>query len=1467
MAKGVTRTIGIYINGAEIKNDMNSIVAEFKKAKLALNQMTLGSEEYYAQMRKIKNLRSVINEHNDALGRLEKRHRTLGETFAYMGMGMSGWLQTIQQVGFYGQAIKQIALDMAKMDDLYADIRKYTSLTKEEVKELNEEFLKFNTRTSREQLNLLAAEAGKLGIKGVENLRDFVQAANIIQVALGEDLGEDAFRKMGKLTQMFNIDGDFGLKDGMLKVASAINEVSQNSSAAAPYLLEFTNRLSGVAQQAGMTIPQIIGFASVLDQNAQHVEMSATAMNRFIVNLAQKTDKVAAAAGINARYLKKVVENDINKAMLMVFQSLNEKGNLVDLAPLFKDLGAEGSRAAQVIAVLAQKVSDINKEQALANAHFNMGVSVLNETNIKENTLQAMLEKSRKKYIETRLELGEKLYPVIIKIVNAQTAAVKGISWLSENYKSLAAIMLPLTVLFGKYIALKIAALGTRIKLNVQQQITAIQEANELSMAAKKLVAENAIIAAEKRRVAGLLAKQAAMHEEARARELGIRASFLMKEAEAAEAAATNATTTAINAKRAAMAKVPWAAIAMAVMAVVAAIVKLWQNAHKAEKAMAEFYAETEKAKAGAHQLIEEIKKATAGSEQYERVLNRLKELYPDIVEQMINEKGELKDLDALYKQITKSIEANTAAKLKGKYIEENTDFRYERMGEAIKAITDNLKKRGYDDTTIQDYIKYIKEQVAPTDIEYRLAAVWKTSEYFNKPPMQIRDVAVWAETLIHNIREINNVTRDASVMFDTFGENAPKAMSETAKQIKEVERKLYDLQEKRKEATDDEEIKRYDKVIDKEQKRLKILAQINATESSIAALQEMQALQPSLKIHEEQIKKEQDLLKKLQDALAELDKMNVPEGGGLTKEEGKAAAAAERARKKAEKIQSQYEQWLQDVEFLREESAAKIRTEMDKELLQSQKKYEKLIDQGRRFAKEDIKNRGNYWKTIKELNKEQQNELMWISNKHLTELRRNMGEIADRLTEKKDETARALMTKFQKDVERSVREWNKLSEKLIKLQRQASLESLNPNLPFGQKLERFNFMSEITQLQTEIAELQKNDIFDIISQYEKELTAETLSESEKRIAQIKLEWAEKIRIAEQSLDMLRKLGKKETDEEVVQAVALIAALKAKRDELLKEAAAGKGVNFSLSALFGISDDAWKDWENNWQNNLTAMVNKIHSFAQQISEIQEYMHQAEINRIEAEYNAFKTASEEKQNNLDRMLSSGLISQERYDMQKGKLDAEAQRKEKELALEKWKIDKKTALQKAIIDGIAAAITSFASLPVPWGLIPMAISVATTGALIAQIESTPPPYAKGGYIRKEKIIKAGEAGPEWVASNTLLKDKQTGYIIEQLERKQRGLSNIFDHNILTPNQNTLSQAANTISHTFVPAKTEIINNNYTTTDTEQMQNILTELKALNRHMTDPKNRQAQINRNIMIDFEVEENFLRNIANLTK
>ena len=317
------------------------------------------------------------------------------------------------------QAMAEYVNEYADMAEHMSGVKKYTGLTDEAVQQLNDDLMKMDTRTAREQLNDLAGDAGRLGIQSKQQILDFVQAADQINVALGEDLGEDAVKNIGKLAQLFGDADKMGLKQAMLSSASVINELAQSSSASEGYLMDFTARLAGVGKQAGMTQAQVMAFGSVLDQNMVNVEKGATALQNVITALYAKPAAMAKVAGLNVKEFTQLLKTDGNAALLQFVDALRKAGKMDALAPMLTDMKLSGAGVTQTLSTLAANIDTLKQTQQQATQAFAQGTSVTNEFNTANNTAQAQLEKAQKKAHDMAVQLGQQLYPAYMQVVGA----------------------------------------------------------------------------------------------------------------------------------------------------------------------------------------------------------------------------------------------------------------------------------------------------------------------------------------------------------------------------------------------------------------------------------------------------------------------------------------------------------------------------------------------------------------------------------------------------------------------------------------------------------------------------------------------------------------------------------------------------------------------------------------------------------------------------------------------------------------------------------------------------------------------------------------------------------------------------------------------------------------------------------------------------------------------------------------
>lgn len=441
-------------------NLKTSSIRDLEYSIKALNQqmhgMERGTEQFKQMELKAKQLKAELQAVRAEGVAQESWIKRSADWFNRMQGIALGAVAAISGITF---TVKKCVEEYAKMDDEMTNVRKYTGQAAEEVERMNGDFKKMDTRTPRQKLNQLAEDAGRLGITSTAAVEEFVDGADKINVALGDDLGDKAVSQIGKLAQMFGEDKTKGLRGDMLATGSAVNELAQNSSASAGYLVDFTARVAGVGKQAGFTQAQIMGLASVLDQNMQQDETAATAVQNLLAKMFQDSSKFAKIAGLNVKDFAKTLKEDANGALLQFLAAMRAKGGFADLAPMFEEMKMDGSRATGVLTVLADKLDDIKTAQNLASEAYSEGTSVLNEFETQNESVQAQLDKASKKFLDLSIELGQKLYPAARYCISAASLGVRALSTLVDFVKDYWRILIVLTAAIVTYTAVSKAKL------------------------------------------------------------------------------------------------------------------------------------------------------------------------------------------------------------------------------------------------------------------------------------------------------------------------------------------------------------------------------------------------------------------------------------------------------------------------------------------------------------------------------------------------------------------------------------------------------------------------------------------------------------------------------------------------------------------------------------------------------------------------------------------------------------------------------------------------------------------------------------------------------------------------------------------------------------------------------------------------------------------------------------------------
>ena len=181
-----------------------------------------------------------------------------------------------------------------------------------------------DTRTAQNELLALARIGGKLGI-AKNDIEGFTRAADIIKISLGKDLGdnvETTIGQIGKLVNVFQIKDEFGIEEGMMKTAAAVNELGKASTANEANIVEFMRRVGGVGHSAKISLSNIAGLGATLDDLGQTMEVAGTSMSQVITGMYRRTDAFAAAAKMSVKDFKKLMAEDMNEALIRMLDGM-----------------------------------------------------------------------------------------------------------------------------------------------------------------------------------------------------------------------------------------------------------------------------------------------------------------------------------------------------------------------------------------------------------------------------------------------------------------------------------------------------------------------------------------------------------------------------------------------------------------------------------------------------------------------------------------------------------------------------------------------------------------------------------------------------------------------------------------------------------------------------------------------------------------------------------------------------------------------------------------------------------------------------------------------------------------------------------------------------------------------------------------------------------------------------------------
>lgn len=284
-----------------------------------------------------------------------------------------------------------------QMSDSLADIRKVSGLLSQDIDKMAVSLAKIDTRTPVSELQKIAYAGAKLGIGnyGAEGLESFVKASNQVNVALKEDLGEEALTALSKITEVMGLIPKMGVEQSMLKTGSAIFKLASTTTATSNKIIDFSNRLLAMGKTGALSTSDILALGAAVDSMAMEPEVASTAFSKLITEMRKGTNLLEKDLGLATGSLKELLAQGKGmEALQMIFHKMHDTGNVFALDGLFKDLGSDGARLIKVMVTMAEKVDMLDKVAITSRDAFNEGIAVTQEYNIQQQTAQGILERA-----------------------------------------------------------------------------------------------------------------------------------------------------------------------------------------------------------------------------------------------------------------------------------------------------------------------------------------------------------------------------------------------------------------------------------------------------------------------------------------------------------------------------------------------------------------------------------------------------------------------------------------------------------------------------------------------------------------------------------------------------------------------------------------------------------------------------------------------------------------------------------------------------------------------------------------------------------------------------------------------------------------------------------------------------------------------------------------------------------------
>ena len=274
---------------------------------------------------------------------------------------------------------------------------------------------------AHEALMGIAADAGRLGVEGVDNILNFTKTVAQISVAT-DIMAEDAGTNFAKLLKLLGEDIDV-----VDELGSAINELSNNMATSSSEIVDGMLRSSAALKGLNLGTDEVVALNAAMNEVSESSMRAGTALRTVAEKLKnpEKMKELAEALGITVDEFRAMREENPMELFKQLSLAMNEGGEKAE--ELTGILGESASR----LQALGTNWQGVEEAVRMANAEFQTATSLQKEYNTATDTFGSRVETLRNNFHDVAIDVGNALIPALDSFV----------SWMQSNTPEIEELM------------------------------------------------------------------------------------------------------------------------------------------------------------------------------------------------------------------------------------------------------------------------------------------------------------------------------------------------------------------------------------------------------------------------------------------------------------------------------------------------------------------------------------------------------------------------------------------------------------------------------------------------------------------------------------------------------------------------------------------------------------------------------------------------------------------------------------------------------------------------------------------------------------------------------------------------------------------------------------------------------------------------------------------------------------------